>query len=76
MQVAQISASAAVSVTDTKIQLFLYESKLNRFQEKYSKSGKGCVIQNAFAALRLMPIDWLNRKFCPNLSKLLRIRAV
>lgn len=48
MQVAQISASAAVSVTDTKIQLFLYESKLNRFQEKYSKSGKGCMIQNAF----------------------------
>ena len=38
MQVAQISASAAVSVTDTKIQLFLYESKLNRWQCAFNKN--------------------------------------
>ncbi len=57
MQVAQISASAAVSVTDTKNTTFSLRIKLKSlsmcFQEKYNKSGKGCMIQNAFAA----PID-------------------
>lgn len=52
MQVAQISASAAVSVTDTKIQLFLYESKLNRWQCAFKKN----TARAAKAALFRMPL--------------------
>lgn len=52
MQVTQIAAYASVSITDTKMQRFFYKSKLNRMSNAlYSKSGNGCMIHNAIAAL-------------------------